>query len=162
MHLWSYGGISSLAWYWFVQNSQEKVLVVLNWQGGKAMVVWEQNESSFCGDREISRWGKCTTNKEGAGLFLGEAAFGLEDFLLIKLVIILTFLRIWTKKRVPQQSRSSKPDLGRDDTSWHMFAADMRYYAEAVWIKNIRLCVKFMLEFTRSTQNWTIWEKSGT
>ena len=55
-------------------------------------------------------------NKEGAGLVVGKAAFGLEDFLLIKLVIILTFLRIWTKKRVPQQSRSSKLDLGRDYT----------------------------------------------
>ena len=55
-------------------------------------------------------------DKEGAGLILEEDGFGLEDFLLIKLVIILTFLRIWTKKRVPQQSRSSKLDLGRDYT----------------------------------------------
>ena len=43
--------------------------------------------------------------------------------------------------------------------------ADMRYYADAagaVCVKNIRLCVKFMLEFMRLTRNVTIWEKSGT
>ena len=40
--------------------------------------------------------------------------------------------------------------------------ADMRYYADAVCVKNIRLCVKFMMEFTRLTRNVTIWEKSGT
>ena len=36
---------------------------------------------------------------------------------------------------------------------------DMRYYADAadaVCVKNIRLCVKFMLEFTRLTRNVTI------
>ena len=62
--------------------------------GGMATVFWEQNESLFCGDGEISRWGKCTMDKEGAGLILEEAGFGLEDLLLIQLVILLTFLRI--------------------------------------------------------------------
>ena len=62
--------------------------------GGMAMVGWEQNESSFCGDGEISRWGRCTTDKESAGFVSGEAGFGYDDFLLLKLVILFTFLRI--------------------------------------------------------------------
>ena len=41
----------------------------------------------------------------------------------------------------------------------------MRYYADAanaVCVKNIKLCIKFMLEFTYLTWKETIWEKSGT
>jgi hypothetical protein len=41
----------------------------------------------------------------------------------------------------------------------------MRYYADAEdadCVENIMLCVKFMFEFMRLTQNMTIWEKSGT
>jgi hypothetical protein len=47
-------------------------------------------------------------------------------------------------------------------------AADMRYYADAadaadaVCVKNIRLCLKLMLEFTCLTRYVTIWEKVGT
>ena len=39
------------------------------------------------------------------------------------------------------------------------FRSDMRYYADAadaVCVKNIKLCVKFMLEFTGLTRNVTI------
>ena len=45
---------------------------------------------------------------------------------------------------------------GAGKTLWR---PDMRYYTDAadtVCVKNIRLCVKYMLEFTRLTRNVTI------
>jgi hypothetical protein len=59
-----------------------------------------------------------------------------------------------------QRNRENRAEeIKKETIRWMTSEADMRYFADAadaVCVKNSKLCVKFMLEFTGLTRNVTI------